>query len=50
MNTILLIVGLVAGAISVGVAVYYFNWVKAQDVGSDRAKQVAQWIREGAPE
>ncbi|MDF1515297.1 MAG: sodium-translocating pyrophosphatase, partial [Anaerolineae bacterium] len=48
MNTILLVVSLVSGIISVGVAVYYFTWVKAQDAGSDRAKQVAQWIREGA--
>ena len=48
MNTILLIVSIGAGIISVGVAVYYFQWVKSQDAGSDRAKQVATWIREGA--
>jgi K(+)-stimulated pyrophosphate-energized sodium pump len=48
MNTILLIVSIVAGIISVGVAVYYFQWVKSQDAGNERSKQVARWIREGA--
>jgi K(+)-stimulated pyrophosphate-energized sodium pump len=43
-----LIISLVAGFISVGVAVYFFNWVKKQDPGSERAKRVASWIREGA--
>jgi K(+)-stimulated pyrophosphate-energized sodium pump len=48
MNTILLVVSIVTGIISVGVAVYYFQWVKSQDAGNERSKQVARWIREGA--
>lgn len=48
MNTILLVICILAGILSVGVAVYYFRWVKSQDPGSERAQQVAKWIREGA--
>ena len=43
-----LIISFIAGIISVGAAVAYFNWVKAQDVGSERAQEVAGWIRDGA--
>lgn len=48
MNTVWLIISFIAGIISVGAAVAYFNWVKAQDVGSERAQEVAGWIRNGA--
>ncbi|MFW6136128.1 MAG: sodium/proton-translocating pyrophosphatase, partial [Chloroflexota bacterium] len=39
---------LFAGLISVGVAVWFYRWVKRQDAGSERAQEVASWIRDGA--
>ncbi len=48
MDQLWLIIAIVAGAVSVGVAVYLFNWVKQQDPGSERAQTVASWIRAGA--
>jgi K(+)-stimulated pyrophosphate-energized sodium pump len=41
-------VALLAGLISVGVAVWLYRWVQRQDPGSERAQEVASWIREGA--
>ena len=43
-----LIVGILSGVVSVGVALYLYFWVLRQDAGSERAQQVAGWIREGA--
>lgn len=43
-----LIAGLVCGFISIGVALRMYVWVNQQDPGSERAKQVAAWIRQGA--
>ena len=43
-----LYVGILSGLISVGVAIYMYFWVMRQDAGSERAQQVAGWIREGA--
>jgi K(+)-stimulated pyrophosphate-energized sodium pump len=43
-----LVVGIVSGLISVGVALYLYFWVMRQDAGSEKAQQVAGWIREGA--
>ncbi len=43
-----LIFGIVSGFISVGVALVIYFWVMRQDPGSERAQQVAGWIREGA--
>jgi K(+)-stimulated pyrophosphate-energized sodium pump len=40
--------GLVAGALSIAAALAAFFRVKACDPGSERARQIAQWIREGA--
>ena len=48
MINIWLIVGMVSGIISVGAALYLYYWVMRQDAGSERAKEVARWIREGA--
>ncbi len=39
---------LAAGVISVGVAIWLYMWVNRQDAGSERAREVASWIREGA--
>jgi len=43
-----LYIGLGASVVSIGVALYLFFWVKKQDPGTERAKEVASWIREGA--
>ena len=43
-----LIVGIVSGFISVGAALAIYFWVVRQDPGSERARQVAKWISEGA--
>jgi len=43
-----LIVGIVSGFISVGVALAIYFWVVRQDPGSERARQVAKWISDGA--
>ncbi|MGC9399520.1 MAG: sodium-translocating pyrophosphatase [Anaerolineae bacterium] len=48
MEHIWLYVSLVAGLISVGAAVWYYRWVTRQDPGTERAQQVAEWIRQGA--
>lgn len=39
---------LCAGLVSVGAAAYFYRWVQRQDAGSQRAQEVASWIREGA--
>jgi K(+)-stimulated pyrophosphate-energized sodium pump len=41
-------VALLSGIISVGVATWLYGWVNQQDAGSERAQEVASWIREGA--
>jgi K(+)-stimulated pyrophosphate-energized sodium pump len=48
MSQIWLIVGIISGFISVGVALVIYFWVVRQDPGSERAQQVAGWIRDGA--
>jgi K(+)-stimulated pyrophosphate-energized sodium pump len=48
MNDIWLFISIAASIISVGVAVYLYFWVKRQDPGSEKAQEVASWIREGA--
>ena len=37
-----------AGLISIGAAFYLYFWVLKQDPGTERAKEVASWIKEGA--
>lgn len=41
-------VAILAGAVSVGVAIWLYFWVNRQDAGSETAQEVASWIREGA--
>ncbi len=43
-----LYISILASVISIGVAVYLFFWVKRQDPGTEKAQEVASWIREGA--
>ncbi len=43
-----LIISLVAGLVSVGIAVYLYFWVLKQEVGTERAEKVAGWIQAGA--
>jgi len=47
-ETIWLVVSLVAGTISVGVAIGLYVWVNKQDPGTEQAQKVAAWIRQGA--
>ena len=42
------VIALFAGMVSVGVALWLYQWVRKQDAGSERAQEVASWIREGA--
>ena len=48
MSTSWLLFAIFAGTLSLGVALYLFLWVKKQDPGSEKAREVARWIREGA--
>jgi len=41
-------VAIFTGIVSVGVATWLYIWVNRQDAGSERAQEVASWIREGA--
>jgi len=43
-----LLIAILAGALSVAVAFWLYRWVHRQDAGSQRAQEVASWIREGA--
>ena len=47
-TTLWLVLGLVLGLASLGVGLYYFFWVKKQDDGNARSREVAGWIRDGA--
>ncbi len=47
-ETTWLIIGIVCGLISIGIAIWLFQWVKKQDPGSPEAQKVASWIRRGA--
>lgn len=48
MSTTWLLIAIFCGALSLGVAGYLYFWVKRQDPGSEKAREVARWIREGA--
>nr|MBC7245581.1 sodium-translocating pyrophosphatase [Chloroflexota bacterium] len=37
-----------AGAVSVGTAIWLYRWVEQQDPGPARAQEIASWIREGS--
>jgi len=43
-----LVVAILAGGVSVGVAGWLYRWVHRQNAGSERAQEVASWIRDGA--
>ncbi len=47
-ETAWLIVGIVCGLVSIGMAVWLYLWVHRQDPGTPQARKVAAWIREGA--
>jgi len=47
-DTAWLIVGIVCGLVSIGMAVWLYLWVHRQDPGTPQARKVAAWIREGA--
>ena len=48
MSQLWIFVAIIAGAVSVGVAIWLYIWVNRQDAGSEKAQEVASWIREGA--
>lgn len=48
MENVWLYISIGTGLVSIAVAVFLFFWVKKQDPGTERAKEVASWIREGA--
>lgn len=48
MDQIWLYISIGASLLSIGVALYLFYWVKQQPPGSERAQEVASWIREGS--
>ena len=43
-----LYIGIGASILSIGVAFYLYFWVKRQTPGTEKAQEVASWIREGA--
>ena len=45
-----LIFGLACGIVSLAVGLWLFFWVKKQDDGTDRSREVAGWIHAGARE
>ena len=47
-TTFWLVIGLICGIASLAVGLYYFFWVKKQDDGTARSREVAGWIRDGA--
>ena len=48
MDNTWLYISIIASLISIGVAVFLYFWVKRQDPGTEKAQEVASWIREGA--
>ena len=48
MSQLWVFLSILAGIVSVGVAIWLYRWVHRQDAGSERAQQVASWIRDGA--
>lgn len=47
-TTVWLIFSLICGILSLGIGIYLFVWVKNQDDGNDRTREVAGWIHSGA--
>ena len=41
-------VAIASGIISIGVALSLYFWVIKQDPGTERAQEVASWIKEGS--
>lgn len=48
MDQMWLFISIGASLLSIGVALYLFYWVKQQEPGSEKAQEVASWIREGS--
>jgi K(+)-stimulated pyrophosphate-energized sodium pump len=47
-NDFWLFAGIGCGLASIAAALVYYRWVSSQDPGSDRAVQIASWIKDGA--
>jgi len=48
MSQLWIFIAIFAGIVSIGVAIWLYRWVNRQDAGSERAQEVASWIRDGA--
>jgi K(+)-stimulated pyrophosphate-energized sodium pump len=48
MEQIWLYISIAASVVSIAVAVYLYYWVRRQTPGTEKAQEVASWIREGA--
>ncbi len=48
MEQLWLYISIAASFLSIGVALYLYYWVRNQDPGTEKAQEVASWIREGA--
>jgi len=48
MEQLWLYISIAASFLSIGVALYLYFWVRKQDPGTEKAQEVASWIREGA--
>lgn len=47
-NDIWLYIGIGCGLASIAASLAYYRWVVRQDPGSEKAKQIASWIKDGA--
>ncbi|MCX7027442.1 MAG: sodium-translocating pyrophosphatase [Spirochaetes bacterium] len=47
-NDIWLFIGIGCGLASIAAALFYYRWVSRQDPGSEKAVQIASWIKDGA--
>jgi len=47
-NDLWLFIGIGCGLASIAAALLYYRWVFRQDVGSEKAAQIASWIKDGA--
>ena len=48
MDNTWLYISIIASIVSIAVAIFLYFWVKRQDPGTEKAQEVASWIREGA--
>lgn len=47
-NDLWLYIGIGCGLASIAAALVYYRWVSRQDAGTEKAQQIASWIKDGA--